>query len=167
MDRHMAAFIAARYRVNIEPQLDDLASGQDGKTILATLNLLALLQWRQKKADLFALTSWVGGMLGPAIRNYHSRKIQKHIEKEIPAIVRKGDLPLLFDLVENQARRRQDDNEYAMAQARFAAAEVEIQMNMEKNIPDSPISQQNGEQAAAMFGIAVGLSIVLLLSVLF
>ena len=67
MDAHIAAFIAARFEEDIHPHLKALASPTQETATVGLLSLLAFLQWKLRVNALFGLSSWVGGLLGPAI----------------------------------------------------------------------------------------------------
>jgi hypothetical protein len=126
VDRHVAAFVAARFNHDSGPHLTALADPEAGKSLTGMLGLLALLQWRFKTPPVFALTDWIGGLLGPMIETYHSVPTRREIEHEIGQRVRLGSLPDLYDLLENPAKRQADEQGFAGAVASFAAAEREI-----------------------------------------
>lgn len=157
IDRHLAAFIAARFNQDIEPHLAAIADTREDKAIIGMLSLLALLQWRLKVPPLFGLSSWIGGMLGPAINTFHNRETRREIEREIPRLVRQGSLPDLYDLIDNSERRRRDRDGYASAVAEFAAAEAEIQQIEGSDVARSAESIRKGRRSAAMAAVVIGL----------
>ena len=160
MDRHIAAFIAARFKYNIQPHLTVLNDSDEENSIIGLLSMLALLQWRLESEPLFGLASWLGGLLGPGIRRYHSRTTRRELEKEIPRLVRQGSLPELFDLVDNKERRRLDAEGYTEAVTQFALAEHEVQ-EIEGSDEERILSAQNmGQQSAAMTSIVATLIII-------
>ncbi len=126
MDQHLAAFIAARFEEDIHPHLKALAAPVEETATIGMLSLLAFLQWKLRISALYGLSSWVGGLLGPAINTYHSRTTRHDIEREIPQLVRKGSLPELFDLIDNAEIRRSDAEGFEDAAQEYAEAEYEI-----------------------------------------
>ncbi|MEK7244786.1 MAG: hypothetical protein AAB223_02060, partial [Pseudomonadota bacterium] len=108
MDRHIAAFIAARFEQDIAPHLKAITSTRVETSLIGMLSLLAVVQWRLKQDGLLGLAGWIGGLLGPAINTYHSRSTRREIEKDLPRLVRQGSLPELFDLIDNAEKRRLD-----------------------------------------------------------
>ncbi len=126
VDRHLAAFVAARFSQDSGPHLTALADPMAGRSLTGMLGLLALLQRRLKTPPVLGLANWVGGLLGPVIETYHSASTRKEIEQEIARTARLGSLPALSDLVDNPARRQADEHEFATAVAAYAAAETEI-----------------------------------------
>lgn len=163
MDRHIAAFIAARFNQDIAPHLQALSSPEEEKSLIGMLSLLAFLQWHLKEESLLGLSSWLGGLLGPAINTYFSRSTRREIENDIPKLVRKGSLPELFDLIDNIEKRKKDSDEFAEAQAEFAAAEKEIQEIEGDKEKAAEKHLRTGQKTAAMCSILIAMSMVVLL----
>ncbi|MGB0671030.1 MAG: hypothetical protein ACPGNT_06000, partial [Rhodospirillales bacterium] len=155
VDRHIAAFVAARFNQDIDPHLRALAQPDEETQTIGLLSLLAFLQWRLKTDPLYGLTSWVGGLLGPAINTYHSRTRRRDIEREIPKLVRQGSLPELFDLIDNAEKRRQDNTEYAEAMTEFHKAEREIREIETSDAARSNTAERMGQQAASVTSIVL------------
>lgn len=153
VDRHLAAFIAARFSEDIHPHLRALASAKDATHLVGMLSLLAFLQWKMKSEPVYGLTSWVGGLLGPAINSYHSRSTRRELEKEIPKLVRRGSLPDLFDLIDNAEKRHEDESGYQDALEEYIACATEIE---EIEGTDSALQQKaerTGQKTAAMISV--------------
>ncbi len=150
LDRHISAFIAARFEEDLATHFRAIAQPVESDSIVGVLSLMAYLQWRLKSEPLYGLASWLGGLLGPAINTYHSRSTRQDLEKELPKLVRQGFLPELFDLIENPEKRRIDKDNYAHAVAEFAEAEAEV-LDIEQNDGDRHDSAlKTGQQSAAM-----------------
>ncbi len=166
VDRHIAAFIAARFDQDIHPHLKALGSSGRDTSIIGLLSLYAFLQWKLREQQLLGLSSWVGGLLGPAINSYHNRITRGDIEKEIPRLVRKGSLPELFDLVDNAERRKEDRDGYAEAQAEWLAAEEEVQDIEGAGDERITKAERAGQQAAAVIAIVITLTVITVLLIL-
>jgi hypothetical protein len=166
LDRHVIAFIAARFVQDIHPHLKALAAAKEETALIGMLSLLAFLQWKLKADALYGLSSWVGGLLGPAIGTYHSRTTRREIEREIPKLVRKGSLPELFDLIDNAEKRRMDAAGYAAAQAEFATAEAEIRDIQGVDGTRLAKAERSGRQAAAMTSIVMSMIVITVLFLL-
>ncbi len=159
MDRHIAAFIAARFDEDIEPHLRALASAEEKKSLIGVLSLLAFVQWRLRLDALYGLSSWVGGLLGPASNVYRSRTTRGRIEREIPRLVRHGSLPEIFGLLEDIEARKHDAQGHAAAQAAFAEAEAEIKRLAEGGAARAA-AEQTGQRVAAMTSVVISLAVV-------
>ncbi len=153
MDRHIAAFVAARFNQDIQPHLKAIASARADTSVIGMLSLLAFLQWRLQGPAMLGLSSWIGGLLGPAINTYHNRAMRRELEREIPRLVRKGSLPELFDLVDNADRRREDGDGFAEARAEYDEAESEIQEIEGSDSERMAKAMRAGQQTAAMISV--------------
>ena len=157
MDRHIAAFIATRFTMDMTPHLKALADPDPETSLIGMLSLLALLQWKLKPSPLYGLSSWVGGLLGPAINTYHSRTTRRQIEQDIPKLVRRGSLPELFDLIDNAERRKRDEAGFAEFQARFATMDMEIDKLEGRSKSGQDNMKETGEKTAATISVIIAM----------
>ena len=160
VDRHIAAFIAARFDHDIVPHMKALNSPQPDQSLIGMVSFLAVMQWRMKQGPFYGLSSWVGGLLGPAINSYHSRPTRRDLENEIPSLVRKGSLPELFDLIDNAEKRKTDTEGYTAAREEYAAAEEEIQEIEKTDTARSEEAERVGQQTSAITSIVMALMVV-------
>jgi hypothetical protein len=157
LDRHITAFIAARFRERIDTHLRALAEQKDSSFMIGLLSLLAYLQWNLKVEPVYGLTSWIGGLLGPAIKTYFSRSTRHDIEQEMARVVRQGSLPELFDLIDNAEKRRQDKFKYDEARSEYKTAEDEI-LEIETGELSSPEAvEEVGQKYAALTSIILAM----------
>lgn len=163
IDRHVAAFIAARLDQDVDNHLRALGDSHESKKTEGILSLLSLVQWRLGPDALYGLASWVGGLLGPAINSYHSRTVRRDIEREIPRLVRQGSLTDLYDLIDNAEQRQQDEQGYQAAIDEFILAETEIQDIESSDSARAESAERIGQQAAAMTSVIVTLVFVTIL----
>ncbi len=161
VDRHIAAFIAARFGQDIDPHLKAVASPRQETSLIGMLSLLAVVQWRQKMDGLLGLSGWIGGLLGPAINTYHSRTTRRDIERELPRLVRQGSLPELFNLIDNAEKRRLDHEGYTAAKAEFASAGAEILKIEGSELQGAGGAMAKGRQAAAIVAMIVSFLIIM------
>lgn len=166
VDRHVAAFVVARYERDLKPQLTAMNEGGAERNALGMLSLLAVLQWRLGPEALFGLTSWLGGLVTPVINSYHSRDRRKRLEREIPRVVRKGSLPELYNLLDNAEERGSDGEGFERAKAEYAEARRQVAALETGQASRDENAVRLGHQAAAIASVAVGLvTIVILLFV--
>jgi hypothetical protein len=150
IDRHVAAFIATHFYQEIEPHLNALGSPDEASSLIGMLSLLALMQWKLEVEPVYGLSSWMGGLLGPAINTYYNRTTRREIEGEIPKLVRQGSLPDLFDLIDNAERRKDDMNGFEEAQAEYATAEAEVKELTEHEEDRANSAESSGHHASAV-----------------
>jgi len=64
----------------------------EGRKIMAMINLLAMIQWRVGVGGLNALTMWLANMAKPAINGFHNREKRRQLEEELPKVGREGNI---------------------------------------------------------------------------
>jgi hypothetical protein len=168
MDRHIAAFLGARMRSDIDRNLSQLAESDQSQALMAMLNLFAVLQYRLGPESVPGLCSWVGGLVGPMVAQFHSREVRKELEKELPRLVRKGTVVEMYHLLDNPEAKGKDEHEFAWAQAQYQAAEDEVRHIITDDEDRQKEAERVGKQTAAVTGIAIALltaSIVVVLAV--
>jgi len=168
VDRHVAAFMGARARSDIDRNLLALSDPDQGKSFLALLNLFAVFQYRLGPEQLTALAAWIGSLASSAIAGYHSRDKRKELEKELGKLVRRGSVVEIYNLLENPGERDKDENDFAWAQAQYQAADDEIKRVQNNEEDRQSEATRIGKQTAAVTGILVALittTIVVILKV--
>ena len=127
IDRHIAAFIGARFKENVDKPLTEFTNkNNQERSALGLLNVLALLQWRLGPPELPGLANWVGEHLTPVVASFHNRAERLRLENELPRFIAKGDLSELFNFLADSGRRERDQRGFAQASEAYAAAETEI-----------------------------------------
>ncbi|CAA7621569.1 conserved hypothetical protein [Candidatus Terasakiella magnetica] len=168
VDRHIAAFLGARMRSDIDRNLNQMADSDSSVAMMATLNLYAVLQYRLGPESLPGLASWVGAVVAPVVAAYHSREKRKELEKEIPKLVRRGSVVEIYNLLENGEERVRDEHEFQWAQAQYHAAEEEVKHILTEDEEQAKEAVRIGKQTAAVTGIIIAMvtaSVVVIMAV--
>jgi hypothetical protein len=160
LDRHLVAFIAARFPKDVHPQILAINDSDPKRTTLGMLSLLAVLQWRLGPEAVFGLCGWVGGQLGPIINSYQSRERRKALEGEIPRLVRKGSLPELYNFMDNADERKSDFDEFQRARAEWAMAQQTLHNLESGRAGADETAQRTGERIAATGAITAAIASV-------
>jgi len=163
IDRHIAAFIAARSDQDVGSYLAALGESDIKVSTIGMLSLVALLQWRLETGALFGLTRWVGGQLGPAISSYHSRSTRRHLEREIPRLIRQGNLPELYNFIDDKDKRQTDTDEFGVAREQFTEAEAEIDEIEGSDSSRAESAELVGQKTAAMSSVVIAMVVVSIL----
>jgi hypothetical protein len=156
-DRHIVAFVAARFHFDVDKQINALNSPQADTSALGLLSLLAVLQWRLGPETVYGLSGWLGGLVAPIIQSYHNREVRRRLEREVPKLVRKGSLPDLYNLLDDVEERQKDLDGFAWAKAEYAGADQEIH-DLESDTPAREAQAQRiGRQTSAIISVMIGL----------
>lgn len=162
VDRHIAAFIATRSRFDIERQLMDLALPEAGKSSMAILNLLAVIQWRLGQNGLQGLTTWVAVLSQPLINNFQDRERRARLEKELPKIARDGSLIELSHLLDSPEEKAVDHQDFQEARAQWAEARREI-LDIEEGRSNNRKAIHLAQRLAALISVTTCLVTITLL----
>ncbi|MEQ8510564.1 MAG: protein kinase family protein [Rhodospirillaceae bacterium] len=155
VDRHVAAFLRARYAKGTGTQIDAMNDDRPDRAATGMLSVLAIVQWRLGPESVFGLASWVGGLMGPIINSYQNRQKRKEIEKEIPKLVRKGNLPELYNFLDNPEERQRDAEGFAWAKAEYAAAEKQMYELQHGQMDRDENALKTGRQAGAAVAVVI------------
>ena len=148
VDHHVAAFLRARYAKGTGSQIDAMNDSRPDRATIGMLSVLAIVQWRLGPEALFGLAGWVGGLMGPVINSYQNRNRRKDLEKELPKMIRKGNLAELYNYLDNPEERQRDAEGFAWAKAEYVAAE--------KMIYDFEHGQVDRQESAIKLGRQTG-----------
>jgi hypothetical protein len=162
IDRHVAAFIAVRAKFDIERQLADLSLTEPGRSTVAMLNLLAVIQWRLGQGGLQGLAAWVGTLAQPLINNFHDRERRARLEKEIPKVARDGNLVELARLLDSPEEKTLDHHEFQDARAQWAEIRRETRA-IEEGRVDNRRAIQFAQRLSALLSVIVCLATLSLL----
>ncbi|MDX1483592.1 MAG: hypothetical protein R3229_03830 [Alphaproteobacteria bacterium] len=156
VDRHIAAFIAARCEVNVEGFLKGLNSNKTGEdAVIGMLGLLAAAAAKTKGTRHPDLARWISKHIRPAVESYHHRSWRAKAEAELPAVIESGDIVAIYRFVANSEIRRRDRDGFAQAQARCRHIDRQIA------VLSSPEARNPRQAAEYGHGLAVTLSAIL------
>jgi hypothetical protein len=122
LDRHIAAFLAARFRGPADWH-DPLASRDPAERALGTLLILGRLQSWRGPAALPALTQRIAGELRPVVERFHNRPKRARLLAELPKRAAKGNLMELLSHIDSPSERGRDAERFAAAQREYQELE--------------------------------------------
>ncbi|MFA7429507.1 MAG: protein kinase family protein [Rhodospirillaceae bacterium] len=157
MDRHIAAFINVKWERDTKVQFRALNDPDPQRAAIGMLSLLAILQWRLGPPALHGLAGWLGAQLQPIVESFHGRARRRDLEREIPQIIRKGMLPELYNLLDNQEERQKDAEGFAWARAEYSAATQQLKALETGRVARDEQAEVQGRRAAAMTSMAVAI----------
>lgn len=155
-DQHMAAFLTVHFSSSNEGDIQLLGAEDLKERYYATLTLLASLQRFGEAKSLKGLGRWVMGLMGPVIESFHSRKIQKKIEKELQKSAAKGDLVGMYEVVNNQTINREDFLGFSKAQIEYKRLAKEYQ-RLSTELKSDTMGQAQGLYLASVIAFCMAI----------
>jgi eukaryotic-like serine/threonine-protein kinase len=126
IDRHIAAFVAARFRTAASDWVDGLASNDPARRLLSILRALARLQAHGGPAAAPNLAKWVARQATPLIDAYHHRPTRQRLTKQVDRATQAGKLVELMLIIDNPVERQRDAEGFAEARRAHATIAGEL-----------------------------------------
>lgn len=167
IDRHVAAFLAARYR-KVDERLYTAAGGNGDppRRVTAMLNILTEMQRRFGPPALPGLCAWVAELIEPALDRFRNRPRREKLRGEGQRAARGGDLSRLLRLVDDPEQIRRDQAEFLAAQRDFDRSRREV-VRLRREIEDKDeVARTLGRQSAAIASCVLAMLLLVLLVVL-
>jgi hypothetical protein len=157
IDRHIAAFIAARLKAPTEQILTSIDDG--GKNALAAkLGMVKLLGAVQKDYGPDALpnlTGWLSEELSPTIDQFESKSMRDDLKRKLSGVVAKGRLSGLHDHLNSKQLVKLDQAAKKQAVREFAEAAVKIEQLESKEFQEGALRTGWGIAAGASLFLAI------------
>jgi len=126
IDRHLAAFVAARCKAAGTDWLDQLASPKPEARILGTLSILAYLEGLARGKAGPALAQRVERELPPAIERLHGRTRRMTLRATLSRLAAEGQLGAMLAAVADPVEIARDEAEFRAARAEQASIRAEL-----------------------------------------
>lgn len=162
IDRHIAAFAAARLKTNIAPELRELRDAKDHfGYALPAAHILALIQAQTACGAAPALCGVVASMLEPALARYHNRNTRDDVRARMQEIAKSGRLDALIDTIDDRNALASDEREFARAAADHASIVQQIERLEYERANRTAISRGISSQVASLFsGVAATVAVL-------
>jgi len=164
VDRHIAAFCAARLKRIPERALTALGGAQESSEHrIGMLRLLATVQHLTASPPLPALARWFVRLLSPVVESFHSRPYRQDLALQIQNAAEKGDLTLLLTLVDNIADKQTDEQDYAQARTLYAKGAREIRWLEAGGLTNArQVARGSGQATVLLSAVLAGTTLVIL-----
>jgi eukaryotic-like serine/threonine-protein kinase len=123
VDRHLAAFIVARFKLVNNEWVDPLASAEPSDRALGALRLLAKLQPLRGPKSVRQIALRLARQLPQAFQNFRNRVRRQELLERLPAVAETGDLVELLSLVDSLAERQRDALGFSAAAMEYSGIE--------------------------------------------
>jgi hypothetical protein len=166
IDRHVAAFIAARFRTATSDWVEGLASKDPSRRLIAILRTLARLQAHGGPAEAPNLVQWVARQATPLIEAYHHRPTRQRLTKQVDKATRAGKLVELMLIIDNPIERQRDAEGFAEARRAHATIAGELHRLAASAVHRPQQIADLAGQMAASFGTLLAVCALLVVAVM-
>ena len=161
LDRHVAAFLGARYSGSIDNELEEFADARSGEdALVAQLTLFAAVQFKHGPRELPNLAALFLDHLDILISPYHNVALRKRLRSAAEQAAPTGRLPELLGAVRNKKYLRMDKRGFDQAKRHYRelGRQANIQEDSLGRIPQRSILQ--GRVAAAYISTCICAAVV-------
>ncbi|MEI7607083.1 MAG: serine/threonine protein kinase [Rhodospirillaceae bacterium] len=160
LDRHIAAFLAARHRRLEEPLLLQFMPGVDPvRRITALISIFGDIQVRFAVDPLPGLCQWLGTVMDPTFSRFYNRRNRDAVRKQVEKVAAEGKLVDLLRAVDDPEAIRKDAQGFAAARRDYKKAAAEIDDLKEKIADTASITEGVGRQVAGVVSWMLGMAI--------
>ena len=154
MDRHLAAFIAARLRRTNDDLIRPLSSVDNEARYMGSLRLLAHIQETASGGAVPALSRWIAELLAPNAEMYHHRSRRERMAEKLSRVSEGGNLSELLMVLDDKSERIADQQGFNQAQTEYRSLEGTInEMEMGENDRLNDVQTVGEQIAAAVAGL--------------
>ena len=153
IDRHFAAFIAARFKFAAHDWFEALASAEPSARALGALKLLAKLQALRGPPSARQTALRLSQQLPPIFKSYRNRARRQELLERLPAVAETGDLAELLALVDNPVERQRDTVGFNAAAREYQ----ELERALESLRADGKTRPQRAQHLGASIAAATAL----------
>jgi hypothetical protein len=166
IDRHVAAFLGARFKRPIGGELRDIERApdeEDGR--IAQVRILATLQEALHRDHAFpALGQMSAKLLEPAVFRFYSKERRRDVRGRLRKAAKSGRLQDLLDIVDDTQEVAKDQNEFAVANARYVKTVNEL-IKLMQDIHNKPkLAEEIGGQLSSTAAVLGCVGTVMLAS---
>jgi hypothetical protein len=152
LDRHAAAFIAARTRTTVNEWADGLSSADPSQRLLGTLRALAPIQLNSGNARLPELAKWVARHAAPLIEAYHHRPTRQRLKAKLDDAVQDGRLTEILIILDDPGSAEADATGFREA----VEAHARVAAELKKFGKDGAKREQQTAELAGQLAAALG-----------
>lgn len=158
MDRHVAAFLAARSQ-EIDDRILRPLSALDERPAgdaIKVLRILSRVQSVYRNGAAPGLCAWFQALTTPAVNSYHNLKMRQQIETAVGRAAETGFLAELLKIFDDAKAIQRDEQGYARAQQEHAQCSAQMQQMALSLENRENLASELGEQVAAVISGVLG-----------
>lgn len=163
LDRHVAAFLAARYSGSIDKEMLDFGNARDGEeALVAQLRIFAAVQFKHGPPQLPNLASMFFDHIDVLLSPYQNVALRERLRRAAEQIAGTGKLPELLGVVRNRNYLRLDKRGFDRAKRTYAALERQVQALVDSRERIPRRAQIVGRKTATYVATCVSATVVVM-----
>lgn len=163
LDRHVAAFLGARYSGSLDAELGEFSGANNGEqALLAQLKIFAAVQFKHGPRELPNLASSFLNHLDILLSPYRNVELRQRLRRAAERIAPTGKLPELLGVIGNRKFLKADKKGFDQAKRRYRALEQQVHEQEDSRGQVAHRSLIVGRKAAACISAVVGATVVLM-----
>lgn len=161
IDRHGAAFVAARFKAESNEWVEGLASSDRTERLISILRVFSRLQAHGGPSAVPNLVKWVARQAAPLVDSYHHRPTRQRLTKQFERVAQAGKLADLMLIVDNPELEQRDADGFAEAMRAHAAVAGEL-AQLAGSVARRPqqVAALAGQMASSFATIVAGAAIL-------
>jgi hypothetical protein len=169
VDRHIAAFCAARIRTLSQQILRRLGNHEDVAAFrLGVLHLLAEVQKASKSNRKYpALCKYIASSVQPIIESFHNRSYRQRLAQEVETASGKGSIPEVLFLLDSPDARNQDAKGFENALREYAGHARAIDWLQRGGLTAVGNVRFRSQQAATLISATISALMIVTLSLVY
>jgi len=165
LDRHVAAFLGARYSGSIDGELNEFSTASNGEeAIAAQLSLFAAVQFKHGPRELPNLASLFFAHLDTLIAPFHNVDLRERMRRSAEQVAATDKLPELLSVVRNKKYMRMDKRGFDQAKRQHFSLERQVYVQQALLTRIAPSSFVKGRVAAAYISSCICATVVVLIA---
>jgi eukaryotic-like serine/threonine-protein kinase len=162
IDRHIAAFVGARLKANIVPELRELRDAKDHVGYaLPAARILSLVQLQTASDPAPALCAAVATMLEPSLARFHNRNTRDVIRGGMREVATTGRLSNLVAIADDATALELDEQAFRVAAKDYAVTVKRLERLEYERVNRTAISHSISSQVASLLsGVAATIAVL-------
>ncbi len=167
IDRHIAAFVGARLKANIVPELRELRDAKDHVGYaLPAARILAAVQHQTASGPAPALCGAVATMLEPSLARFHNRNTRDLIRARMQEVAQSGRLADLIAIADDPEALELDRRAFRVAAKDYANTVKQLERLEYERENRAAISRGISSQVASLLsGVAATIAVLVIILV--
>jgi len=164
LDRHVAAFLGARYSGSIDRELTEYANARGGEeALVAQLKIFAAVQFKHGPREVPNLAALFLGHLDILLSPYKNLALLKRLRSAAERIAATGKLPELLGVVRNEKTLNADKKGFDRAKRNYRALERQVHFQQNSRERVAQLSVPLGRKTAAYASCLIGATVAMII----